>query len=935
MPTKPPGTPDIDLTVADSFGIIGGAVFMTGGLQPAGTGNFNSFVQIQNSGSEQGYNSDAAPQFNEKNSHVHNHSILLADIPIVIGDGSNGTSEGVVYREFLLDLNDAGGNKQYISLDALQIWQEESGSLTSFTPGSGFAGAHTNYLAYDLDSGGNRWIALNDGLSNGSGQSDIRILIPDSYFINDAAHRYVTLYSAFGQQAGWESDGGFEEWGLSGPSGGARSALAIHKTATVPGGTADAAGEVISYAIAVSNTGNTALTGITVTDPDVSNLAAVLSGSFNVGDINQDNQLSAGETWQYTASHTVTQDDIDTDGGGDGSISNTAVADSAETNPVSSTATVAVDRRLSVALTKIADVSVVHGAGDVINYAIAATNTGNATLTNVQVDDSQVNIVTPELDFSASILGPELLAEVRVGDYNVGDTNQNGVQDPGETFEFVNAGDSNQNHVLDPGETFVFTNVGDTNQNGFEDTGETFQYYNVGDTNHNNIEDVGETFQFSVSHAATAVDADHDGFNDGDANLDGKLNVGEAWQYVVSYTVTQDDIDNGGVVNPALTHDNTATLQALQLETPVDASVSVSILQNPHVTLAKTATVAGGTADHAGEVISYAINVTNDGNMTLTSPVVADPAVSGLTQVLSGSFNAGDTDQDGKIDVGETWQYSASHTVTQAEMDSGGTISNTASVTTAQNATDSDTASVTIEQHPHIVLDKIATVAGGTADAGEVISYAITITNDGNVTLTNPLVSDPSVADLGPVLSGGFNAGDTDHDGSVDVGETWQYSATHTVTQAEFDAGGTINNTASVSTDQGANSSDSASVALASTISMAFAKAALGFHDANSNNVADAGETVDFSFTVSNTGNTTLHNIGVVDLDGAVHVVGSTITSLAAGSSDSTSWTGSYVLTDADIAAGYHDNTAVAAGDEASVPSTVHLVLADLHSLGV
>ena len=112
----------------------------------------------------------------------------------------------------------------------------------------------------------------------------------------------------------------------------------------MPGGTADTVGEVINYAITVSNTGNTALTGITVSDPSVSNLAAVLSGGFNVGDTNLDNQLSAGETWLYTASHTVTQDDIDSNGGGNGVISNTVTADSTQTAPVSATASVAVDR---------------------------------------------------------------------------------------------------------------------------------------------------------------------------------------------------------------------------------------------------------------------------------------------------------------------------------------------------------------------------------------------------------------------------------------------------------------------------------------------------------------------------------------------------------------------------------------------------------------
>ena len=45
-----------------------------------------------------------------------------------------------------------------------------------------------------------------------------------------------------------------------------------------------------------------------------------------------DNLLEVGETWAYTASHTVTQAEIDTNGGGDGDIDNMATADS--TRPV-------------------------------------------------------------------------------------------------------------------------------------------------------------------------------------------------------------------------------------------------------------------------------------------------------------------------------------------------------------------------------------------------------------------------------------------------------------------------------------------------------------------------------------------------------------------------------------------------------------------------
>src|SRR4051812_44702161 len=463
MTTRPPGTPDVDLTFDGSSGTINGAVFMTG-VPQGETVHFSSFLEIRNNGVEQGYNTDGALQQNQLDTQNSTHSVLLAEVPTFVGDGSGGTQEGVLYRVFHLNIAEAGTTKQFLSLDALQIWQEESGSLASFTPGVGFAGSHTNYLAYNLDAGGNHWVGLTEQPDNGNGaqQAEFTVLIPDSAFINDPAHRYVTLYSKFGEQAGWTADSGSEEWSLDGPSGGAVSAMTVHKTASVPGDTANAVGEVIPYDITVANVGNTNLTGITVTDPSVSNLAAVDANhdGYNDGDTNHDNQLSAGETWQYTASYTVTQSDINTLGNGSGFITNTVTADSTQTNPITATASVDVESSSSVDLTKAANVSSVNAAGNVIHYTITASNTGVTTLTNVQVDDSQVNIFTPIIDPDAPVPGAALLAQVLNGDYNVGDVGtlahpeyaQNGVQDPGETFVYVNAGDTDQNGVQDPGE---------------------------------------------------------------------------------------------------------------------------------------------------------------------------------------------------------------------------------------------------------------------------------------------------------------------------------------------------------------------------------------------------------------------------------------------------------------------------------------------------
>src|SRR5262249_47016098 len=161
------------------------------------------------------------------------------------------------------------------------------------------------------------------------------ILIPDTDFINDATHRYVTVYSKFGVQSGWGADGGFEEWGLHGTSGASVAAIALNKSATVPGGTADRAGDIITYTFKRSNTGNTSLTGVTLTDPSVSDLAR---GADIIG--NNDNILNAGEIWSYTAHRTVTQADIDQSPTNEGIISNTATADTDQTAPVSAVAIV-------------------------------------------------------------------------------------------------------------------------------------------------------------------------------------------------------------------------------------------------------------------------------------------------------------------------------------------------------------------------------------------------------------------------------------------------------------------------------------------------------------------------------------------------------------------------------------------------------------------
>jgi uncharacterized repeat protein (TIGR01451 family) len=124
----------------------------------------------------------------------------------------------------------------------------------------------------------------------------------------------------------------------------------------------DEPGDVITYAITVANTGNTTLTGVTVTDTLDPTVTPVLAGAFNIGDTDQDNSLDVGETWSYSASYTATAADISGNGGGDGDIDNTATADSDQTGADTASASVPVLRRPP----DIANLTVVHDetAGD-------------------------------------------------------------------------------------------------------------------------------------------------------------------------------------------------------------------------------------------------------------------------------------------------------------------------------------------------------------------------------------------------------------------------------------------------------------------------------------------------------------------------------------------------------------------------------------------
>ncbi|WP_121923825.1 DUF7507 domain-containing protein, partial [Flavobacterium weaverense] len=254
-----------------------------------------------------------------------------------------------------------------------------------------------------------------------------------------------------------------------------------------------------------------------------------------------------------------------------------------------------------------------------------------------------------------------------------------------------------------------------------------------------------------------------------------------------TYTITQLDIDAGKVVNTALATakdpkgnkvtDVSGT--SVDNNTPTDTPLT----QTPSIALVKTAVVSG--TGKLGDVITYTFAVTNTGNTSLTNVVVTDPMV-GLT--ITGNPIA-------TLAVGASSSaIKGTYTITQSDIDAGKVV-NTAlatakdpkgkditdiSGTSVDNNTPTDTP---LTQNPSIALVKTAVVSG-TGKLGDVITYTFAVTNTGNTSLTNVVVTDPMV---GLTITGNPIA-------TLAVGASnATIKGTYTITQSDIDAGKVVN----------------------------------------------------------------------------------------------------------------------------------------------
>lgn len=124
-----------------------------------------------------------------------------------------------------------------------------------------------------------------------------------------------------------------------------------------------------------------------------------------------------------------------------------------------------------------------------------------------------------------------------------------------------------------------------------------------------------------------------------------------------------------------------------------DETLPVTAVGPPAIVVTTTTDVP--TVDSAGDVIHYTVEVKSIGTTELTGILVTDPDMT-LT------YQSGDTDGDGVMDVGEIWIYTGSYTVSQAEIDACDPIHSVVTADSEQTSPDTYEIDVVVVNSPPV-----------------------------------------------------------------------------------------------------------------------------------------------------------------------------------------------------------------------------------------
>jgi len=647
-----------------------------------------------------------------------------------------------------------------------------------------------------------------------------------------------------------------------------------------------AVGDVITYTYVVENTGNTNLTDVTVTD--------VHGGTGTLGAITPATvaTLAPGASATFTADYTVTQEDIDSGA----TISNTATANAtapsgAYTAPEVTETVEPAAPAPAADFTKTASETSGVQAGDVITYTYVVENTGNVSLNDVSITDAHSGTGT------LSAFTPAVVASLAVGDsatftatYTVTQADIDAGADitntatvnavpAGGTLPPTTADETVTPETAAPSMTLAKT----ASETSDVAAGDVITYtYEVVNTGNVSMADVSITDVHSGSGTLSAFTP---------ASV-ASLAIGDTATFTATYTVTQADIDSGAAIT------NTATANATPPSgtyTPATADETVAPeTPLPAMTLAKT---ASETVDvQAGDVITYTYEVVNTGNVSMTDVSITD------VHSGSGTLSAFSPASVASLAVGDSATFTATYTVTQADIDSGAAITNTATANatpaggTYTPATDTESVAPEVPA-PSMTLAK---TASDTSDvqAGDVITYTYAVTNTGNVSMNNVTISDAHSG------AGTLSAVTPASVASLAPGASTTFTATYTVTQADIDAGTAITNTATLDADPSGGTYTPVTDDETVTVEAPAPDVTLEKTASDTTNV-QAGDVITYSYAVTNTGNVSLTDVTMSDAHsgtGTLSAITPASASLAIG--ESVTFTATYTVTQADIDAG-------------------------------
>lgn len=558
-------------------------------------------------------------------------------------------------------------------------------------------------------------------------------------------------------------------------------------------------------------------------------------------------------------------------------------------------------KKSSISLTKTPDKTSITGdevvQGKTIGYTFTITNTGNQTLENIELTDSKLQSA-PVINWGPP-KSPTLVPGQTVtatGTYTL--TRDDVSNKPIENTATVTATDelgrtvtSSASATVTPSaisSIFVSKSVSpSTVSTGDASVGETLTW-KIHATNKGNQTLTGVTFHDTLD-GLSALDIDWDG------NQEGRIAPGKSVVATATYRLTAADVKRGYVKNEAYVTCNDLRGNSL---TSNHATATATIAGKTGLSLEKMTDTPSISADEAfvGNWIKYTIKVTNTGNRKLTGLTIADDKIAPSTA------SPGKTE----LGAGESTTATVSYAITDADIKAGKVI-NTATAT----ATDSDgktvtsnqgTATTTIETpRPGISVTKEVdktVLTGGEARAGTKLTYTISVTNNGNTTVSGLTATDTMRYDGNPTLDFG----------TIAPGKTVKIRAQHTVTQDEVNAGKVVN--AIVVSGSSMTSRDSVETSISPSSSLTVSKAVDTANIAADDAIAEKRLT--YTITVCNSGNSTVTGVSLADeLSGAsVGKLGKT--TLAPG--EETTATATYAITAGDIAAGSVVNAVTAKG---------------------